>query len=297
MTSSTSSFDAFATVDKLVSKPVLGSDGAASWQEFRIGTKELKRNSTAPQMQVKRADRLGTGLQSMADERSQEAKVRLDGGDAALGSGYTTFKRKNDAEEAGERKRRKQIEKKIRPEKKSYFSSSEGFTGWKFDYIYTTRDRGTGYYWDGTDSIKKLRGIGDFPEEPSGEESNLGEASNLEPATTHGGSKKKKRKEKRKAPAPIVHDQNNPLEQVANAIRKRNEALKAPPAGLTTPLPSGWEVAESSGKVYYFKRSTGERQWDSPTATLPDGWKSAKDATGKEYYYSSTGETRWDTPV
>jgi hypothetical protein len=237
----------------------------------------------------------------MTDERLLEAKVRLDTGEAALGSGYTTFKRKSDAEEAGERKRRKQIEKKIRPEKKSYFLSSEGFTGWKFDYIYTTRDRGTGYYWDGTDSIKKLSGIGDFPEEPSGEESNLGEARNVEPAATHGGSKKqkKKRKEKSKAPAPIAHDPNNPLEQVANAIRKRNETLKAPPAGLITTLPSGWEIADdkSSGKVYYFKRSTGERQWDPPAATLPDGWKSAKDATGKDYYYNSTGETRWDKPV
>jgi hypothetical protein len=35
--SSDKSFDAFKKVDELVSKPVLGSDGAASWQSFRKG--------------------------------------------------------------------------------------------------------------------------------------------------------------------------------------------------------------------------------------------------------------------
>lgn len=293
MASSKSSFDAFASVDKQVSKPVLGSDGAAAWQEFRTGTKELQRNSTAPEMQVKRADRLGTGLKTMADERVREAKVRLDAGDSALGSGYTNFKRKNDSEEAGERKRRKQIEKKIRPDKKPYFLSSETFTGWKFDYIYTTRERGTGYFWDGTDSVKKLRGIGDFSEDPV----DVIDPKNHEPSDARDEPKKKKRKEKKRAIPSIVYDSNNPLEQVANAIRKRNESLKAPPAGLVE-LATGWERTSDqvSGKVYYFNRSTGERKWDPPTI-LPDGWKSAKDNAGKEYYYHSNGDTRWEKPV
>ena len=124
-----------------------------------------------------------------------------------------------------------------------------------------------------------------------------------EETTSKGESKKKKGKGKKKSPVVVVHDPNNPLEQVANAIRRRNEALNAPPAGLVnlcTTLPSGWEKAtdQSTGKVYYFNRSTGKQQWDPPADELPEGWKSSADAkSGKLYYYHTNGETRWVKPT
>lgn len=293
-----SAYDAFAAVDNVVAKPVLGSDGAASWQEFRKGTKELQRESVAPSLQVKKADRLGSGLATLEEERSHERKIRVEGGEAALGSGYTTFKRKHDAEEAAEKKRRKLIEKRIRPEKKPYFHASETFGGWRFDYVFTTRDRGTGYYWDGTDSLKKLNGLEDLPE-PSPEPSEGGaqvEAS----AKDAGSALKRKTKGKKHSPTVVINnDPNNPLEQVANAIRRRNEAMKQPPAGLAC-LVNGWETASdpSTGKTYYFNRSTGQKQWNPPAGQLPEGWKSATDvATGELYFFHSDGTTTWVRPT
>ena len=292
-----SAYDAFSAVDKIVAKPVLGSDGAASWQEFRKGTKELQRESVAPALQVKKADRLGTGLATLEDERSHERKLRVEGGEAALGAGYTTFKRKHDAEEAAEKKRRKQIEKKVRPEKKPYFQASETFCGWRFDYVFTTRDRGTGYYWDGTDSIKKLNGFEDFPE-PSSEPSDGGAQVGESEQGASCPLKNKKKSKKRATTVVVNHDPNNPLEQVANAIRRRNEAIKQPPAGLANKV-NVWETASdpSTGKTYYFNRSTGQQQWDPPAGELPEGWKSSTDAaSGKVYYFHTDGTTTWVRP-
>lgn len=230
----------------------------------------------------------------------------------AESQGYTVFKRKNEAEEAAARKKRKQIENRIRPDDKKYFIPAETFEGSKFDYVFTTRDRGTGYYWDGMDSVKKLNGTGDFPEDTEAKESEDNAVGKEEKP------KKKKKKKRQKAPV-IVDDPNNPMEQVAEAIRRRNEALNAPPGALLD-LPSGWEVAAdpSSKKTYYYCRATGERQWEKPTAPptctgsataagvnttdtvvpLPEGWSVAKDAsTGKEYFYHTNGETKWERPV
>jgi hypothetical protein len=109
---------------------------------------------------------------------------------------------------------------------------------------------------------------------------------------------KNKKKHKHHSPAAVVHDPNNPLEQVVNAIRRRNAALKQPPAGLTT-MPNSWEKAldPSTGKTYYFNRSTGQQQWDPPAVELPEGWKSAIDsASGNFYYFRADGTTSWVKP-
>ena len=80
---SSSAYDAFASVDQMVSKTVFGSDGAASWQKFRQETKELANHqSVAPGLQVKRNDRLGSGLSSLEQERQHERDVRKEAGHA-----------------------------------------------------------------------------------------------------------------------------------------------------------------------------------------------------------------------
>lgn len=305
---SSKSYEAFTSVDKLVSKPIVGSDGAASWQEFRKETKGLaNKESVAPALQVKRSDRLGTGLATIADERAHEAKIRIESGDSALGSGYTTFKRKNTAEEAQERKRRKNIEKKIRPNDKAYFVASSSFNGWRFDYVFTTRDRGTGYYWDGTDSIKKLNGKLDMPE-PAGGDPPEENDDNVQVAPRKKKKSKHGEEQKEKETAKDVQSLKSicaPLDQIAEAIQRRNERMQRPPRGLvindTSSLPSGWEAATdpTSGKTYYFNRATGKQQWDPPEAEakLPEGWKSAKDSrNGKTYYYHTNGQTSWEVP-
>jgi hypothetical protein len=252
---------------------------------------------------LKKADKLGTGLSSWEEERAHEEKVRKQAGHVDTGSGYTTFKKKDPAEDAAERKMIKQVEARIRPDKQEYFLPIKTFQGWKFDYIFTTRpERGTGYFWDGMDSVKKIRG--ELKEEPPTSKAHEEESE----ATTDEVEKPPKKKKRKKNAGPtIVTDPNNPMEQVAALIQKRNQML----GGQDPSLPSGWEAArdQSSGKTYYFQRATGERSWEKPQASektadkaedaekLPDGWKSAADkATGKTYYYHTTGETIWEKP-
>ena len=247
-------------------------------------------------------------MTSWEAERQQEEKNREQAGHVQLGSGYTTFKKKNQAEEAAERKRMKQIEARIRPDEKEYFIPAKTFQGWKFDYVFTTRpERGTGYFWDGTDSIKKLKGElreGDGPESNSKLGGDRTKSDDAEDRLT----KPKKKKPKKSLGPVIIEDPNNPLEQVAKIVQQRNLAMAsalAPPA-----LPAGWEATldKATNKLYYFCRSTGESSWERPQETqttgtdlteeqLPEGWKAAQDSsTRKTYFYHSSGETRWEKP-
>jgi hypothetical protein len=294
--SENASFGAFAKVDELVSKPVLGSDGAGSWQAFR---KECtsSRPSAAPKAPLKRADKLGTGLATWEAERAHEAKVRREAGQAEVNSGYTTFRESSTtAEEAAHTKKLKLIESRIRPDDETYFIPAATFGGWKFDYVFTTRpDRGTGYFWDGMDSVKKLRGK---LKHDNGEQPQQELKSNVNTGDTDDDATKPKRKKRKKSGPTIIEDPNNPLEQVAKILQKRSQALSGHP---NSSLPAGWAAAIDpfSGKTYYFCSSTGERSWEKPTESqqLPDGWNLAEDAsTGKTYYYHTNGETKWEKP-
>jgi hypothetical protein len=312
-----SSFDAFAKVDSIVSKPVLGSDGAASWQEFRkkvVKGSSAERPSAAPKAPLKKLDRLGAGFTSWEDERSHEDKVRKQSGHAETGAGYTTFKKKNSAEEAAERKRIKNIEAKIRPEEKEYFIRAQTFQGWKFDYIFTTRtERGTGYFWDGTDSIKKLRGELSAEEHPSCDITDQKKDENIRNAVLEeegeNSSLKPKKKKRKKSEGPvIISDPNNPMEQVAAIVQRRNQMLS-----VGCDLPAGWEATmdNATGKNYYFNRVSGERSWTAPEAPksqgaknsdtetpLPQGWSVAVDkASGNNYYFHTSGQTQWNRPT
>jgi hypothetical protein len=301
--SEAAAYDAFNAVDKLVSKPVLGSDGASRWQNFRqdkVNKQLVARQSVAPMAPLKSNDRKA-GFGSWKEERQNEAAVRTASGEAALNAGYTVFQTKNDNEEATRRKHEKLIRKRIRPEDEPYFISAPGdtFLAFKFDYVFTTKEKKTGYYWDGMDSVKRLD-QGDSPADDTNTHGKKQEETAETNSATTEQPKKKKRK-KVKAPV-IIDDPNNPMEQVAAAIQRRQLAV----TGATSGGAAGgaaWETAldPTSGKTYYFCRATGERKWEKPepeTLPLPLGWQSAKDPnTGNEYFYhAATGETRWERP-
>ena len=299
-------YDSFANVDKVVNKPIMGSDGAASWQSFRSDVGY--RGSVAPSLQVKKSDRLGTWFVSVEEERAHDNMIRKAAGDVEVGAGYVNFKRKITAEDANLSKKNKRIQERLRPAEKEYFIQSAGeFKGYKFDYVFTTRDGRTGYYWDGMDSIKKLSGIetdSDKVYQVTAE--NSGEQ---DPSTAE---KPKKKKKSAKLAEPILTSIPttgimSPREMVANAIRQRQEAMSKPPGWLAqeSTLPEGWQQARDlhSNKIYYYHQLSGQRQWEKPSRSvvetpLPEGWKTAKDAsTGKDYFYHINGETKWDRPT
>ncbi|KAL7527924.1 hypothetical protein ACHAXR_002193 [Thalassiosira sp. AJA248-18] len=297
MSSSKSSFSVFNEVDETVAKPVLGSDGAARWQNFTQKSKLPTTTSVAPAIPLKKLDR-ALGTKNFRDEQANEAKIRMEAGDNEQGSGYTVFKRKTDQDEITEQKRRKLVVDRVRPDDMPYFLQAETFEGYKFDYVYTTRDtRGTGYYWDGMDSLKKE--LGQPPTHSSISQGD--DDADVATETKKKGKTKKKRKRVRESAAVPESDEFNPMEQVAQAILRRKQAIGGPPsslvgitntkadavalgadsialnlASLSPPatetldpelVAAGWEATKdpNSGKTYYFRRSTNERSWTRPS--------------------------------
>ena len=318
-----SSFSVLNDVDEQTSKTVLGSDGAARWQDFRSSSKIKATTSVAPAIPLKKLDR-ALGTKSISDERATEAKIRKDAGDRELDAGYTEFTRKNDHEEIAAQKKRKLILDRVRPDDVPYFFPAETFEGSKFDYVFTTQSRGTGYYWDGLDSMKR-----ELEGEKSDSVKNTMDTINSK-QNDQVISKVKKKKRRKLKETIIESDEFNPLEQVAQALRRKQTALNAAAPtqrrevsvsdavalGASTNLhsttkeataelenlPSGWESAKdpNSGKTYYFCRTTAERSWTKPVSadTLPAGWKTTKDpSTSKIYYYHSNGRTSWTKPT
>ena len=283
-------YDAFSTVDSLVSKPVMGSDGAASWQKFQASTKskQTKSRNVAPHIPLKRTDKL-TGMKSIEEERKNEENLRKIGGDRKMGGGYTLFKRKgHDRDEIADRKRLKMVEERKKPEDKKYFIKAATFAGWKEDYVFTTRERGTGYYWDGMDSVKRLV-KGNSMSTSSVATDTIDGAG--EAAQVSKESKKKKKKKDKKAKMD---------------------------SSATQSLPNGWAEAldPTSGRTYYYNVSLNKTVWERPTnektesgdvkgdiisdggKPLENGWEEAKDpTTGKIYYFNrSLNKTTWERP-
>lgn len=313
-----SSYSAFNDVDETVAKAVLGSDGAARWQDFKSTSKLKPTSSVAPAIPLKKLDR-ALGTTSINDERKIEAKVRADAGTAALGSGYTQFKRKTDMEEVAERKRRKLVLSRTRPKDERYFLDVSVFEGHKHDYVFTTRDRGTGYYWDGNDSIRKELGQPPIASLGVGgvvapSEDETGTAIDTSDAPAPGNvtkSKKKKKKKKAKAELPFYNpheddDPFNPMAQVAQAIKRRNEILGRAPTlaaqadhsntrldasvlGASIRLPSS-SVTSSAPSV--------ESSAILEPSLSSEGWESAVDASsGKTYFFNrKTNERTWTKP-
>jgi hypothetical protein len=206
-------------------------------------------------------------LNSWEEERQHENQVRKDSGHTQTGSGYTVFKKKHNAEAAAERKRRVEIEKRIRPDDQEYFIPSATFKGWKLDYIFTTRvDRsGTGYYRDGHNSIKSLEG------------EHKDTSSNHQDVNTHQegvttktedliSTKPKKKKRKQDQSPVFVSDPNNPIEEVQAIWQRRSQAISIATKNHLDLL-DGWESANdpTTGKTYYSHRATGQRRcYQSP---------------------------------
>uniref|UniRef100_A0A7S1Z6Q3 WW domain-containing protein n=1 Tax=Ditylum brightwellii TaxID=49249 RepID=A0A7S1Z6Q3_9STRA len=236
-------------------------------------------------MPLKRLDRVGTKMQSFQEERQWEDQVRKDAGDELMGEGYKHFQNKTETpEEVAARKEAERIKQRIRPDNQRYYIAAETFGGWKCDYVFTTRDRGTGYYWDGMDTYKEKVLGQDISAAQNTEKTEPGEK------TEKLKKKKQKRTKKQKAAPAVLDDPMHPMEQVAAAIQRRKQALSQPPfssslslrqhtlsstssviSGLAetttdSSLPKGWEKAAdpSSQRVYYFNRSTGERKWEYP---------------------------------
>jgi WW domain len=307
------SHGAFRKVDELVAKPTYGSDGARAWQTFRSnavsdGDGDAKRRianassssrkgsslGSAPLAPLKKLDRL-LQFASWNDEVEHEKSVRLEDGSATLHSGYQLF------------------HEKPQPKKKKSADGGDedGGDGGAATATATATTK--------TTTSRKRGGLDD-------------DAATRSAAASEESRKKKAKKPKSsKATAVTVVDTpDHPLQQVAEAIRRRTEAMSATPAAASLAgagLPPGWEAAVDSTttqQMYYYNRVTNQRQWTVPdpaaeaasasssssTTTrdatetedsasgLPPGWVSVTDPTTRMayYYHQETRETRWDRP-
>jgi hypothetical protein len=287
------SYSVFNAVDAAVSKPVMGSDGAAQWQEFRsrkhvVTTAGRKSSSTAPTAPLKRADR-AMGFSSWQDERAVEATTRQETGDRAMHGGYQHFhKRKN---------------KEDNKKEETDYSVPERHNGELPRPAVATATAMTMDNGGGNGNANNDTAISSSSEKKT--------------------KKKRKTKEESASAAPVViRDPTHPLEQVAAAIQRQKMMQQQ---HTTTPDGGGgWETAidPTSQRPYYFHRPTGQRTWDRPTSSMVvaatttttsttttatktddnDGatttWKATKDAsTGKTYYYNTkTNVTTWERP-
>ena len=295
--SSSSAYTAYNAVDELVAKPVFGSDGAKKWQTFsqQSTTQKQQHIRVAPTAPLKAIDR-ATGFTSWKEEREYSNQIRQNDDhtnkNTAASSVYTNFTQKANHQNEMSSKERKRIERRIIGDHQEYFIPSSTFVGWKFDYIFTTRmeSHGTGYYFDGMDSLKLLKGQisnNDIPasakdlsiispsettsaikhkrSHPAANGNIDTETTTTTSATTTNEEPTKKKKKKAKNIAPIiVNNPNHPLEQIAAILAQRQTTSQS-----SSELPMGWEFAKDSisGKNYYFNRTTGELTWEVPPSS------------------------------
>ena len=259
---------------------------------------------------MKRADRLGTGMQNRDDEKRHEDSIRREAGLAPVGSGYTAFKRKLDQDAVASAKRAKLVADRVRPDEKRYYIAAETFDGWKEDYIFTTRDRGTGYYWDGMDSLKKQLGLSAggpssavVAEETGAKDTGASNDDDAVPEDTAPSKKKRKKKKKSKnkdtnLAAHIEDGSNNPMDQISAAIRRRNQLMMHPP-GSAGRAAAAAGLADASTAAADAIGLTGSGLPSQITALAAKGWETAKDpSSGKEFYFNrGTGERSWDNPL
>ena len=271
--------DAFSKVDDLVSKPILGSDGAKAWQEFAKDNKSArtakKSLSSAPQAPLKAQER-SMGFTSWQEEQQAEGKRRLEQGLQVASTGYTHFKKKQ-------------------PQHEKQQEHADKATGDKDNY----HDN------DDDDDNKKDK------KQQSTTSTITSNDTTTTTTTTTTTSDRPRKKRKAAAAVTVVHDPMHPLEQVSAALQQKHQQAAS---NAATALPPGWHVAQdaASGKTYFYHATTGQRSWEKPVKTtetnsnnnnamnntLPEGWTTAQDpCTGNTYYYHApTKIVQWHPP-
>ena len=155
------------------------------------------------------------------------------------------------------------------------------------------------------DSLKKLKGI------PLNDSEGLKKSSDDEKGSRpKKKSKKKKKRDKKKKNSTQTEDQTdpfNPMEQVQNALRRRNEVLSRRQTLLgLNPNTSchnetGTQALMSTVSTTHSAniQISGEVSLPSSVELESAGWEMAIDPTTKKpYYFSrSTGERTWENPL
>ena len=145
------------------------------------------------------------------------------------------------------------------------------FEGWKEDYVFTTRDGMTGYFWDGMDSFRKLleKGNSNGDGDDNGnvnDNGRYGHAIINNSSASFGGYNKvatKKVKTKKKKKKKQSKDEN-----VTNVNANVNTNVNTNAGNVQTDagLPMGWSSAvdPSSNKTYYYNVQLNQTVWEKP---------------------------------
>ena len=286
--------EAFRKVDDLVSKPILGSDGAQAWQSFaeseqgnraqkqkqqqRIGSSSSSAAASgAPQAPLKAQER-AMGYQTWQDEQRDEAKRRNDGTGGTKTTGtptYTHFKQKQP--QPHQKKRKNDPRGDLHQEKNEIDN-------------------------DDHDGDRKITSATDAATDDAATDAAATakdhEGDHNVDVVDHDGTaimkrnKSKRNKSKTTQKPIILHDPMHPLEQVSAAMmmiqQQQLQHQSQQRASTTTTT-----TTSTSTRNHVVGRD------DAPNDALPDGWKCTTDPnTGEVYYYQSiTGQTSWTKPT
>jgi WW domain len=297
------SHDAFRKVDDLVAKPTYGSDGARAWQTFRSSA--VNDDGGDARRRIANANKPSSlGSAPLAPLKKLDRLLQFASWKDEVE--HETSVRQQDGSAKLHSGYQLFHEKPQPKKKKSADDGDDGGGGGAATATATTTSR--------------KRGGGDD------------DATTQSAATAETSHKKRTKKKSKGAAAAVtvVDTPDHPLQQVAEAIRLRTEAMAAATAAAASSgplggagLPPGWEAAVDSmtQQTYYYNRVTNQRQWTVPDAAmgeaesatssttetttrdatetaaaasasgLPPGWVSVTDPnTHKEYYYHQ--ETR-----
>lgn len=298
--------------DLSYSKPIYGSAGANSWQQWQ-STSEHQKSAPSlastsalralPSFPMKRGEK-----ETFEAEREREAHARREAGHAPLNSGYTTFLKRGadggDADVRGDSAvaaaaTTKLLTKRVDDDsvvKQSeaaattsmpLFIPSSTYEGSKSSFIFTTRDALTGYYHDASTSSTASIPLPDSTPAPA-------------PAKKVKTAKNVVRATLGVPPGPSSSSPL-PLTSAAASSSSNPPASDVDEADRIELERHGWSIGVStSGETYYYNK-LNETSWSHPLRknAKPEGlWKEAKTPLGETYYFHTlTNETSWEKPA